>query len=144
MTLLPLIMYFIVTSLSLRTNIDVFLSPNMILLSLNTLFAVPFLHPLEQIMSSLPTLMIIYDTSLTHYVFYSALPSPVTTNNVNFLDNNWNFPHPCTSFTVPFSHPLRQIMTSLSIFVIIYDTSLTHYVFYSALPSPVTTNDVNF
>jgi hypothetical protein len=75
-------------------------SPNMTFLSLIMCFIVPFSHPLKQTISSMSTFWIInetsltrvrvlHDTSLTHYVFYSALPSPVTTNNefsVNFLD----------------------------------------------------------
>jgi hypothetical protein len=69
-------------------------------------------HPLGQIMT-VSTLMIIYDSSLSHYVF--IVPSP---------------------------YSLRKLMTSLSVFMIKYGTSLTHYAFNCALLSSIRTSNV--
>jgi hypothetical protein len=115
MTLLSLHYVFYCALLSpSRTINDFSLNPYniMTLLSLIRCFIVPFPHPLGQKMTSLSTLMIIYETSLTHYLIYSDL---------------------------------LQIMTSLTIFWIIYETyetSLTKKVYYSAHLSLFRTNNV--
>jgi hypothetical protein len=83
-------------TLTLKTNIDVFLSPNMTLFSLIMFFTVPSLHPLGQIMSSLLTLMINMKLLSIIVCFIVPFTLPITTNNdfsVNSLDYKWNFPH---------------------------------------------------